>query len=44
MELEQAVPDLTSRRVYQSDGGAGAHLSGLNTLLLGYSILSKSGF
>jgi hypothetical protein len=40
--MEQAVPDLTSPRVYQSPGGAGAHLSGLNKLFLGYSILSKS--
>jgi hypothetical protein len=33
--MEQAVPDLTSPRVYQSPGGAGAHLSGLNKLLSG---------
>ncbi len=42
--MEQAVPDLTSPRVYQSPGGAGAHLSGLYKLFLGYSILSKSVF
>ncbi len=42
--FEQAVPDLTSPCVYQSPGGAGGHLSGLNKLLLGYSILSKSVF
>jgi hypothetical protein len=40
--MQQAVPDLTSRRVYQSPGGAGAHLSGLYKLFLGYSIPSKS--
>jgi hypothetical protein len=39
--MEQAVPDLTSPRVYQSPGGAWAHLSGLNQLFLGYPILSK---
>jgi hypothetical protein len=27
--MEQAVPDLTSPRVYKSPGGAGANLSGL---------------
>ncbi len=32
MHMEQAVPDPTSPRVYQSPGGAGAHFSGLNKL------------
>ena len=40
--MQQAVPDLTSPRVYLSPGGAGAHLSGLNKLFFGYSILGES--
>ncbi len=40
--MQQAVPDLTSPRVLQSPGGAGAHLSGLNNLFFGYSILGES--
>ena len=40
--MQQAVPDLTSPRVYLSPGGAGAHLSGLNKLFFGYSILDES--
>ncbi len=40
--MQQTVPDLTSIRVYQSPGGAGAHLSGLNKLFFGYSILGES--
>jgi hypothetical protein len=38
------VPYLTSPRVYLSPGleGAGAHLSGLNKLFFGYSILYES--
>ena len=40
--MQQAVPDLTSPCVYQSPGGAGAHLSGLNKLFFGYSILGES--
>ena len=40
--MEQAVPDLTSPRVYLSPGTAGAQLSGLNKQFLGYSILSES--
>ncbi len=35
MHMEQAVPDPTSPRVYQSPRGAGAHFSGLNKLFLG---------
>ncbi len=42
MHMEQAVPDPTSPRVYQSPGGAGAHFSGLNKLFFGYSILRES--
>ena len=40
--MQQAVPDLTSPRVYLSPGGAGAHLSGLNKVFFGYSILGES--
>jgi hypothetical protein len=40
--MEQAMPDLTSPRKYQSPGGTGAHLSGLNKLFFGYSILGES--
>ncbi len=40
--MQQVVPDLTSPRVYLSPGGAGAHLSGLNKLFLGYSILDET--
>ena len=40
--MQQAVPDLTSPRVCLSPGGAGAHLSGLNKLIFGYSILDES--
>ncbi len=40
--MQQAVPDLTSPRVYLSPGGTGAHLSGLNKLFFGYSILDES--
>ncbi len=42
--MEQAEPDLTSPRVYQSPGRAGAHLSGLNQLFWGYLILCESVF
>jgi hypothetical protein len=38
--MQQAVPDLTSPRVCLSPGGA--HLSGLNKLFFGYSILGES--
>ena len=40
--MQQAVPDLTSPRVYLSPGGAGAHLSGLNKLFFGYSFSGES--
>ncbi len=43
--MQQAVPDLTSPRVYLSvlsPGGAGARLSGLNKLFFEYSILGES--
>jgi hypothetical protein len=40
--MQQAVPDLAPPRVYPSPGGTGAHLSGLNKLFFGYSILGKS--
>ena len=40
--MQQAVPDLTSPRICLSPGGAGAHLSGLNKLFFGYSILDES--
>ncbi len=40
--LQQPVPDLTSPRVYLSPGGEGGHLSGLNKLFSGYSILGES--
>ena len=35
MHMEQAVPDPTSPRVYQSPGGAEAHFSGLYKLFFG---------
>ena len=44
MHMEQAVPDPTSPRVYQSPGGAGAHFLGLNKLFFGYSILCYGMF
>jgi hypothetical protein len=42
--LEQAVPNLTSPRVYQFPKGVGACLAGLNTLFFGGLILIESVF
>ena len=42
--MEQAVPNLTAPRVYQSPGGAGARWAGPDELFLGYRFLRKSVF
>jgi hypothetical protein len=42
--MEQAVPNLTTPRVYQSPGGAGARWAGLQELIFGYRLLRKSVF
>jgi hypothetical protein len=42
--MGQAVPSLTSPRVYQSFRGAGARLEGLDKQFFGYLILQKFGF
>ena len=41
--MGQAVPSLTSPRVYKSPRGAGAHLAGLDKQFFWYLILQKSG-
>ena len=42
--MEQAVPNLTAPRVYQSPGGAGARWAGLDELFFGFRFLRKSVF
>jgi hypothetical protein len=42
--LEQAVPNLTAPRLYQSPGGEGARWAGLDELFFGYRFLRKSVF
>jgi hypothetical protein len=42
--MEQAFPNLTSPRVFQSPKGAGACLAGLNKLLFGDPILGELVF
>jgi hypothetical protein len=42
--MEQAVPNPTAPRVYESLGGAGARWAGPNELFFGYRFLRKSVF
>ncbi len=41
--MEQAVPNLTTPRIYQSPGGAGARWAGPQELIFGYQSFEKIG-